>query len=120
MKLLVLLLAGVPAIAAADVSIIDNGKTVAVDCAKDPQVSLIGNHLTVTLTGSCKKLDITGNHETVKGSAGEVFVQGNENTLAIDTANAISVAGNKNVVTWKAGAPKVSNTGKDNKVTKEK
>ena len=46
MKLLVLLVAAVPAVAAADVSIIDNGKTVAVDCAKDPQVSLIGNHLT--------------------------------------------------------------------------
>ena len=74
MKLLALALVAVPAVAAADVSIIDNGKTVAIDCAKDPRVSLIGNSLTVTLTGTCKKLDITGNHETVTGSAGDVYL----------------------------------------------
>jgi phosphate-selective porin len=117
MKLLAIALVLAPAIAAADVTIIDNGKTVAVDCAKDPAVSLIGNHLTVTLTGTCKKLDVSGNHETVKGSADQVYIQGNENTISIDASKTISVAGNKNIVTWKSGAPKLSNAGKDNKVT---
>ena len=120
MKLLALALIAAPAIAAADVSVIDNGKTVAVDCAKDPHVRLIGNSLTVTLTGTCKQLDITGNHETVKGSAGEVYVQGNENTVSIDASTTITVAGNKNTVTWKSGAPKVQNTGKGNTVTQQK
>lgn len=117
MKLLAALLVAVPAIASADVTIVDNGKTVAVDCAKDPQVELIGNHLTVTLTGKCKKLNITGNHETVTGSAGDVFVMGNENTVAFDTVDTISVAGNKNVVSWRQGKPKVQNSGKDNRVS---
>ena len=120
MKLLALLLVAVPAIAAADVTLVDNGKTVSVDCAKDPQVDLIGNHLTVTLTGKCKKLNITGNHETVTGSAAEVFVMGNENTVALDAADKINVAGNKNVVSWKQDKPKVQNSGKDNQVSPAK
>jgi hypothetical protein len=38
-------LGGFGASARADVSVIDNDKTLEVDCAKDPEVSLIGNHL---------------------------------------------------------------------------
>ncbi len=120
MKLLALLLVCAPAIAAADVTIVDNGKAVTVDCAKDPKVDLIGNHITITLTGTCKKLNITGNHETVTGSAGEVWVAGNENTLTIDAATTITVAGNKNTVSWKQPGTKVQNSGKDNTVTQLK
>ena len=40
-----------PTPARAYVSVIDNDKTLDVDCAKDPEVSLIGNHLTVTTKG---------------------------------------------------------------------
>ena len=117
MKLLALLIVASPALALADVTIVDNGKTVAVDCAKDPQVDLIGNHLTVTLTGKCKKLNITGNHEAVTGSAGDVFVMGNENAVALEAVDTINVAGNKNIVSWKKDKPKVQNSGKDNKVS---
>ena len=51
------------------------------------------------------------------GSAGDVFVMGNENTVALDAADAINVAGNKNVVSWRQGKPKVQNSGNDNKVS---
>lgn len=120
MKLLALLLVALPALASADVTIIDNGKTVAIDCAKDPQVDLIGNHLTVTLTGTCTKLNITGNHETVTGSATDVSVMGNENSVALDATDKIMVAGNKNTVSWKQPGTKVQNSGKDNTVTQLK
>ena len=120
MKLLALLLVAAPAVAAADVTIIDNGKTVAVDCAKDPQVDLIGNHLTITLTGACKRLSITGNHETVTGSATDVSVMGNENTVSIDAATTITVAGNKNLISWRKPGAKISNSGNDNKVSQQK
>ena len=48
-------------IASADVSIMDNDQTVAVDCAKDKNVSIIGNGATVTLTGTCDKVSVSGN-----------------------------------------------------------
>lgn len=116
MKILALLLLATPAFA--DVSVIDNNKTITVDCAKDPKVDLVGNNITLTLTGTCKTVNVTGNKETVKGSATSVFVAGNENTVNIDTADTITVAGNKNTVTYKTG--KVSNPGKNNKVTQVK
>lgn len=114
--LLLLLLATAPALA--DVSVIDNNKSITVDCAKDPKVDLIGNNITLTLTGKCKQVNVTGNKETVMGSATTVFVAGNENTVKIDAADTITVAGNKNVVSYKTG--KVTNPGKDNKVTQVK
>jgi hypothetical protein len=119
---LIAALAVAPSLAAAEVTLVDNNKTQTIDCAKDPEVSLIGNHLAITLTGTCKKLQITGSHETVTGSALVVFVAGNENTLAISAADEITVAGSKNTIAWKQGAnaPKVTNSGKQNKITQAK
>jgi len=110
--------------AAADVSIIDNNKTITVDCSKDKSVSLIGNHITVTLTGTCTRVTVTGNFETVTGSATTFWVAGNHNTVNADAADEINVAGNDNTLTWKKGLskpqPKISNPGKNNKVTQAK
>jgi DUF3060 family protein len=104
--------------AAADVSVLDNNKTIAVDCAKDPQVSLIGNNLKVTLTGTCTKVNVTGNHETITGAAATFSVQGNYNTLSITAADAVHVDGNNNTVTLDKGVKaKPTNNGKDNKIT---
>lgn len=110
-------------IAFADVSIMDNNKTITVDCAKDPEVSLVGNHITVNLTGTCTKVTVTGNHETVNGSVTGAFVLGNHNTLNLDGVDTISVAGNHNTVSYKGPLTKkktsVSNLGRKNKVTKK-
>jgi hypothetical protein len=110
--------------AAADVSLLDNNKTVTVDCTKDPKVSLLGNHLVVTLQGACAELSVMGNHEKITGSATKVSVAGNHNALAIDQADEISVAGNNNVLTYKKGVkkgkPQVSVTGRNNSVTPQK
>jgi len=117
-------LGGFGATARADVSVIDNDKTLDVDCAKDPEVSLIGNHLTVTMKGVCTKIEITGNHETVTGSATVVFIAGNHNTVTLEAADDVTVAGNDNALTVrkavKRKAPKVSNVGKGNQVTQPK
>jgi hypothetical protein len=108
-------------VAFADVSIMENKKTVAVDCAKDKEVNLIGNHITVNLTGTCTKVTVTGNHGTVNGSATGVFVLGNQSTVNLDGVDTISIAGNQNTVSYKKPLAKkkttVSNSGKDNKVT---
>jgi DUF3060 family protein len=113
-----------PTAARADISVIDNDKTLDVDCAKDPEVNLIGNHLTVTTRGVCAKITISGNHETVTGSAAVVFVAGNHNTVTLTAADDITVAGNSNTLTVrksvKLKAPRVANSGTDNHITQPK
>ncbi|MBX3155514.1 MAG: DUF3060 domain-containing protein [Deltaproteobacteria bacterium] len=108
-------------VARADMSIIDNNKKLTLDCAKNPRIELIGNHITATLTGTCAKVQIMGNHATVSGSTTTIAVTGNHNVANLDAVDDISVAGKNNTVSWKKGAsknaPTVANPGKDNKVT---
>jgi phosphate-selective porin len=110
--------------ARADVTVLDNNKTIEVDCAKDPQVNLLGNHLTVTLKGVCARINVEGNEETITGSAGVVRVNGNHNTVTLDAADQVGVFGNDNTVTVqkpiKAKAVQIASPGSRNKVTRPK
>jgi hypothetical protein len=107
--------------ASADVTVMDNNKTLTVDCTKDKNVNLVGNHITVTLTGTCNAVKVTGNHETVIGSVTNAYVAGNDNTLKLDAVDTISVAGNNNTVSYKKPVTKkktsVSNPGKGNTIS---
>jgi len=117
----ILLLTGAPALA--ERQVVDNDKTLTVDCTKDAEVSLVGNHLAVTLTGTCTRVNVLGNHETVTGSATTFFLAGNHNTLHADKADDITVSGSHNTVSYKQGlkkpAPKVANTGRNNKIARK-
>jgi hypothetical protein len=120
-----LLLAFAAAPALADKTITDNKQTAAIDCAKDPNVTVAGNDGTITLTGECKAVTVAGNHNHVAiASAAAVAVTGNENNVAAVTVAALSVPGNKNVVSYKSGPgtskTKVSNPGTGNTVTQSK
>jgi hypothetical protein len=110
--------------ARADITVLDNDKTIDVDCAKDARISLQGNHLTVNATGVCTEITIDGNEVTVNGSAAKVAVDGNHNTVNLPAADRVSDRGNDNTVSVarpiKAKAPRVSNTGKHNKITAPK
>jgi hypothetical protein len=121
MKAVLALLVLLPATALAERQIVDNNATITIDCAKDKEVSLVGNNITVTLVGTCTRVNVTGNKETVKGSSTTFFIAGNHNTVTADATDEIRLAGNHNTVTWKkgvsGGAPKISNPGKDNKVS---
>ncbi len=112
------------AAARADVTVVDNDKTVDVDCAKDPAITLVGNHLTITTRGVCTSITVAGNHETVTGSATSVAVMGNHNTITLAAADEVTVDGNNNTVTvrksLKLKAPRVANRGSDNHVTQSK
>jgi hypothetical protein len=114
-----LALAATPALA--DVSIVDNGQKLTVDCAKDKQVNIVGNKAEVTLTGTCEQVNISGNKASVKGSVRQANISGNENTLALDAVDQIFVSGNKNTVSYKKPAKEkktsTANTGSDNKIT---
>ena len=125
MKMLAILAISLAATAAsADVTVMDNNKTITVDCAKDRNVQLIGNHLTVSLSGACESVKVTGNHETVVGSVTNAFVAGNHNTLNLDSVDNISVAGNHNTIAYKKPLAKkktsVANLGKGNTVSQTK
>ncbi len=114
-----LLVALLVRVAAADVSVIDNKKMLDVDCAKDPNVELIGNHITLTTKGVCNKVSVTGNHATVTASAKVVMIGGNHNTVTVETDD-VTVAGNENTLTvrkWLSGKPHIANPGKNNTVT---
>ena len=123
-KLAVLFVSFAATAASADVTVMDNNKTVTVDCAKDKNVQLVGNHITANLTGVCQNVKVTGNHETVIGSVTNAFVAGNHNTLTLEGVDVISVAGNHNTVTYKKPLAKnktsVSNLGTGNTVSQTK
>jgi len=110
--------------AAAEVTLMDNDKAVTIDCAKDPAVTIVGNHIQVTLTGTCTKVTATGNHATVTGSTTAAYVVGNHNGFTLDGVNSISVAGNHNVVSYKRALGKkpvgVKNSGKFNSIKQAK
>lgn len=110
--------------ARADVTVLDNHKTIEVDCAKDPQVNLLGNHITLTLKGVCAMVTVDGNDETVSGSASAVRVNGNHNTVVLTAADQVAIFGNDNTVAVqkpvKAKAVQIANPGNRNKVTRPK
>lgn len=101
----------------------DNGKTINHDCKTTPAVMVMGNENTVTLTGTCTDVSVTGNKNTIKGAvATQVSTTGNDNTVAIESVDRISTTGSRNTIAYKkssgSGDTKVANTGKDNKITK--
>ena len=92
--------------ARADVNIVDNNKTITVDCAKD------------------KSVNISGNKATVKGSVLVANISGNSNTLTLDGVDGVMISGNENTVTYKKAvkekSPKMADTGTDNKISQTK
>lgn len=122
--LLVTSLVALTSLASADVSIVENQQTISVDCAKDKNVSLVGNHITATLTGVCTKVSVAGNHNTITGSATTVWLAGNHNTATLGQVDELMVPGNHNTATYKgpvsAKATRVSNPGNKNTITQQK
>jgi hypothetical protein len=114
-------LAALAAPARAEVTVIDNHRVLDVDCAKDPDIAVVGNHITLTTHGVCAKITVLGNHANVTASSSEVSVAGNHNTLALTAADQVTVAGNHNTVSVRKAltlkSPRIANLGNDNRVT---
>ena len=110
--------------ARAEITIIDNNRTLEVDCAKDPEIALIGNHISLTTQGVCASITVLGNHASINGSSTEVNVAGNHNTLALVAADEVTIAGNHNTVSVRKAVtlktPRISNIGTNNRVTQPK
>jgi hypothetical protein len=109
---------------AADINVADNGQTLTVDCAKDPNVSIAGNKATITLVGACEALSVDGNEAQISGSAKLVSVNGNDNIVKLDKVDVLGVNGNKNKISWKRPLTKkkpiIGNVGNGNKISRTK
>jgi hypothetical protein len=122
---IVVVLGALCGVAAADAMFADNKQTATVDCAKDSNVSISGNEATITLTGVCENVLVSGNKATLTGSAKNVVVSGNNNTVDLDVVDKLLVSGNSNTVGYKKSSDpkkktKVSNPGNKNKVALKK
>jgi hypothetical protein len=125
LALIVLVLGCLRGVAAADAMFADNKQTATVDCAKDATVNISGNEATITLTGVCENVLVSGNKATLTGSAKNVVVSGNDNTVDLDVVDKLLVSGNSNTVSYKKSTDakkktKVSNPGNKNKVAQKK
>ncbi|SOX56347.1 DUF3060 domain-containing protein [Mycobacterium ahvazicum] len=74
------------------------------DCGNQSPIRIVGEDSTVTLTGSC----------------GEVDVSGTANTVNLQTVAAIVATGTGNHITWEkgpgGGVPRISNPGHSNDI----
>ncbi|MBZ4418463.1 DUF3060 domain-containing protein [Myxococcus sp. RHSTA-1-4] len=90
------------------IEVTGSGETSTHRCTPSTEVQVTGASNTVTLTGECKSITVSGSGNNVKAEA----------------VRAITVEGTANTVTYKRGhgksKPKVTRTGVNNKVTQVK
>ncbi len=79
---------------------INSGAKDRIDC-NNGSVKLDGDNNTYTITGHCRRLEISGS----------------ANHVALDSADTISVLGDDNAVTYQSGSPTIYRTGNNNVVT---
>ncbi|OBA61242.1 hypothetical protein A5647_11545 [Mycobacterium sp. 1100029.7] len=81
------------------------------------QVSGSGTTKTVPCNSGYLSVSGVTNTITISGHCTSVSVAGKGNRVMIDSADAISISGTGNVVTYHWGSPKIANTGTSNTVT---
>jgi hypothetical protein len=119
-------IAAFPSGSRAEVSINDSGVDLALDCNKDPEISMNGSSGTLTITGPCTKISVNGATNTVTiESALKVSVNGASNTVTIDAVDKVSSNGASNTITYKRAVTpkkkvKVSNNGIKNSIKRLK
>ncbi|ORW32333.1 hypothetical protein AWC19_01310 [Mycobacterium palustre] len=79
---------------------INSGAKDTIDC-NNGDLKLDGDSNTYTVTGHCRRLEISGS----------------ANKVSIDSADTIGVMGDDNVVTYRSGAPRINKTGNNDIVT---
>lgn len=125
MKVILLVLLALPAIAAADRSYSVTAETVTHDCAKEPAVAVNASDGTYTFTGTCSKISVNGgNNKLVIEAVRRLTITGTKNTADVDAADRIGVNGPYNTINYKRGLsgklPKVGAVGGNNKLNQVK
>lgn len=81
------------------VDVVGNDKMAAYAC-DGGDIDIVGDDNAVTVTGHCRK----------------VRVSGDDNSITLETADSIRTSGNHNVVTYRTGAPAITNFDDSNQV----
>lgn len=121
-------LAGVGAgarVAWAEHAVTASATTVDHDCGSDPEVEISGSTNTITLTGTCTKVAVSGAGNTLTIAATtRLAISGANNTAAVEQVDRIAVSGVGNTVTYKrpltAKKTKTARTGPRNSIKKIK
>ncbi|OBG28346.1 hypothetical protein A5764_25485 [Mycobacterium sp. 852002-51057_SCH5723018] len=79
---------------------INSGAKDTIDC-NNGDLKLDGDNNTYTVTGHCRRLEISGS----------------ANKVSVDSADTIGVIGDDNVVTYHSGAPTINKTGNNDVVS---
>jgi hypothetical protein len=89
------------------------------DCGKDPDIAINADKGKYTFTGVCKAISVNGNKNTVTiDSVGALAVNGDDITITVGSVDSISVNGDRNSVSYgKSAKPKVADNGEGNKVS---
>lgn len=74
-------------------------------------VSGVGEERTIACTGNAVSVSGVSNRVVLTGQCGRVDVSGIENTVTLESADAIDVSGLNNHVTFQSGTPQLSNSG---------
>jgi hypothetical protein len=129
MQKLVVLCAVVVSLAAPGRALADkvfrSGKGATWDCKQDPVVKIDQAAGSYTFKGACKVVHVNGslNKITIESSEA-VNLTGAQNTVTIGAVDALELVGASNTVTYRSGvsrdAPKVSDVGAANRVSREK
>ena len=99
MKRILLMIALVPSVAAADKELA-KGQTW--DCKKDPVVHIGNGKGTYTFKGTCTSISVGGGQNKLTIEAvGTLDVGGAKNTIKVGTVDTIDVGGAGNTITWK-------------------
>lgn len=111
--------------ARAEVAISDSAGSATIDCAKDPEVAVVGSSNEITLTGECTKLAISGSSNKVTAATvAKIAITGSTNEVNVDAVDKVALTGSDNKVTYKKGVtrktPKVAKLGTGNAVKKVK
>jgi hypothetical protein len=93
----------------------NQGKRGTWDCARDAVVTINTNEGSFAITGTCRRISVNGNGNTVTAEAtAKLDVNGNSNTIEARQADAIATTGNDNRVSYGNPGARTSNVGHGN------
>ncbi|MCW2131424.1 DUF3060 domain-containing protein [Arthrobacter sp. VKM Ac-2550] len=106
-------------------------------CDGGGKIEVLGNGITLTVTGHCQEIDILSSGTTVRAEsvseidvdgprnnvtvekAGELRAEGSNNTLHAGEVGKIALEGQGNQVTFSAGNPQIDDEGSGNSISAE-
>jgi hypothetical protein len=90
--------------------------TLTAAAARAETIRIANSHVVATYSCANEDVSVTGNSNTITftGMCRNVTISGSNNHLVLVQAQAVTLPGHGNIVSWKIGSPKITNQGADN------